>query len=195
MLLADKALGPPERRCAYLRAVGSVAADELAAAVAAWKADPEALPENFTVDELVGDAVGLLEMLEKELGKAIKEKDFDDDLFGGDEIEVDHGMDDVHDRLASLRAVLVGPGGGEGPTGLAPLLDDEIVTALEDRLGAVEKASAGLEGSLAAAVDEDPDAVAKTLKRVTELKRTIATQVVSHLGVTVGFGDTDGDSG
>ena len=37
--------------------------------------------------------------------------------------------------------------------------------------------------------------MADTLKRATELKRTVATQVVSHLGITVGFSDADGDSG
>ena len=68
--------------------VATVAAAELDAVVAAWTAgEAESLPEGFTVDELVGDAIGMLEMIEKDLARAIKEKDFEDDLFAGDEAD------------------------------------------------------------------------------------------------------------
>ena len=84
--------------------------------------------------------------------------------------------------------------------GLAPLLDDEIVADLDRQLEAAEAASAGLERFSRGPADEDLAAVQTalerlTLERVTALKRTVATQVVSHLGVTVGFSDADGDSG
>ena len=59
---------------------------------------------------------------------------------------------------------------------------------------AVLQAIGGLDGSLRAAVVEQPRQVRAVYDRLDELRRTLDTEVVSLLGVSVGFSDTDGDS-
>ena len=189
VLLSHATTGTPSRRCAYLRAVSKVASDEADAILAAWNAgEPEAIPEGFTVDDLVVDMVFLVQMIERELSDAVA----DESVPGAQ-------AHDLRARLASLRAVLVGS--DENPTtGLAPLLDDEIVADLagsSKRPRRPAPASSawwmGRRTRMLAGVQTALERL--TLERVKALKRTVATQVVSHLGVTVGFSDADGDSG
>ena len=158
------------------------------AILAAWNAgEAEALPEGFTVDDVVVDLVFLLQMIERELTAAVA----DESVPGQKRPRPPRPACEPAGRARRL---------GRGPTGLAPLLDDEIVADLDRQLEAVEASSAGLERLSRGPADENLGAVQTALERLTlerliALKRTVATQVVSHLGVTVGFSDADGDSG
>lgn len=196
-ILAHSSEGAASRRCQYLRAVATVASDEADAVLAAWRAGGEdVIPEGVTVDEIVGDAIALLMAMDRRLAGAIRDRDLEDDFFASDVGLADQSADDLRAGLRGLRDVLVGSTTSpNGSGGLTPLLDDEIVAALERKLAAAEAASAHLRGSLKEAAADDAQAVETVRRRTMEVQRLVATQVVSHLGVTVGFSDADGDTG
>ena len=60
----------------------------------------------------------------------------------------------------------------------------------ENSLEAIE----AVEMPLRVALDQRPGQVREVYDRLVELQRTLSTEVVSLLGVSVGFSDTDGDS-
>ena len=51
-----------------------------------------------------------------------------------------------------------------------------------------------VDGTLGDAVEQSPQQVQAVFDQMVELRRAINTEVVSLLGVAVGFSDTDGDS-
>jgi predicted lipoprotein len=83
-------------------------------------------------------------------------------------------------RLRGLRRLYAGDGGDV--RGLSPLLGDELASTLTAELDAA--IDAYQQGDVAAGVAATDD-----------VQRTVATEVVSRLGVTVGFSDNDGDGG
>ena len=56
------------------------------------------------------------------------------------------------------------------------------------------KAINNVEGPLRAAIIRRPEQVQQAHEALFEVYQTMATEVVSLLGVSVGFSDTDGDS-
>lgn len=95
-------------------------------------------------------------------------------LFGLVTLENDPDADVATAKLAAMRWAFLGdPAGSTGNVeGIAPLLDDEVV----EQLSAEFDAAAGLDGDA-----------------LTELERTITTNVVSSLGLSIQFSDADGD--
>ena len=53
----------------------------------------------------------------------------------------------------------------------------------------------GLQEPLHTTIVSDPEPARVAHQRIQELQRALNTEVVSLLGVTVGFADTDGDGG
>lgn len=78
--------------------------------------------------------------------------------------------------------------------GLSELLGDDITDRLTARLDAADAAVAALDAPLRASVSENPARVEAAYDALKALQMTIATEVVSKLGVAIGFSDTDGDS-
>lgn len=206
-LLGPAGSPPPtdQRRCEYLAAVSAVASAETRALEDAWTRGHEdgppytevlADPETEGVDGLVNATLFLLEAVtDMELGVALGEMDRAPDVTAIVEGTAGLGVADLDRRLAGIRAVLLGAAGdGAGGEGLGPLLGDDLtrrlVTAIDDAAAAV----ASIDGPLRAAVVETPGTVSGARDELKDVQVLVATEVVSRLGVTVGFSDADGDS-
>ncbi len=210
----DYLLGPPgaaavldeladERRCAYLAGVAEVIAAEAALLPADWTADFEsggpyravfADPDGSGLDAVVNDAVFLLESItDLELGAALGEMGREADPSRIAEGPAGLGAVDLAGRLEGLRAVLIGT--DETPGGLSPLLGDDLAGSLAARFAAAATAVAAIEPPLLDAVAASPQTVSAARAAIKDLQITVATEVVSQLGVTIGFSDADGDTG
>ena len=208
----DYLLGPPgaadlddladPRRCAYLAGVAEVAAAEAALLPADWTADFEGEgpyravfvdSDGSGLDDVVNDAVFLLEAItDLELGAALGEMGREADPSRIAEGPAGLGAADLADRLEGLRAVLIGP---DDAGGLNPLLGDDLTGRLAARFASAAAAVAAIEPPLLDAVATSPQTVSAARAAIKDLQITIATEVVSRLGVTIGFSDADGDTG
>ena len=193
------------RRCDYLTAVTAVVAAEGRALAEDWSrgsagAGPYreelAGQGSAAVDELVNDEVFLLEaMTDRELGRALGLMEGGADPTAIVEGPAGLGVVDLQARLEGLRAVLVGI---DGEGGLGPLLGDDLtgrLTAQTDEAAAALADVAALDVPLREAVETSPATVQAAMDVLNVLQVTVATEVVSRLGVTLGFSDADGDSG
>lgn len=190
------------RRCDYLRGLTGVIAEEASLLAAGWTEswdsgepyrDQFSSPDGDGLDTVVNDSLFLLEAVtDLELGAAIGTMDREPDPEAIDEGPAAAGVEDLTARLDGVRAVLVGDEAGE--QGLAPLLGDEITGRLRDQLSAARAAVGAVDPPLRTAAVESPESVAAARDAIKAVQITVATEVVSHLGVTVGFSDADGDS-
>ena len=188
---ADSLAGRP---CDYLRSAVVVANDEIGAVVALWTGG-DAVEQLLAdgVDPLVNDALFLTrKMSDMELGGALGMRDRTPDPEAIVEGPRGLGTQDGLARLEGLRAVFLG---SEGDGGLAPLLSDELVERLAADITAAEAAWSAIPAPLRAAAASQPDLVEAAHAATKKLQITISTEVVSQLGVAVGFSDLDGDSG
>ena len=190
------------RRCDYLRALTGVITEEASLLAAGWTEgwdsgepyrDQFSSPDGDGLDTVVNDSLFLLEAVtDLELGAAIGTMDREPDPEAIDEGPAAAGVEDLTARLDGVRAVLVGDEtGGEG---LAPLLGDDIAGRLRDQLSTARSAVGAVDPPLRTAAAESPESVAAARDAIKAVQITVATEVVSHLGVTVGFSDADGDS-
>ena len=88
-------------------------------------------------------------------------------------------------------------GGGEEGLGISDLvrpLSEDTDGRVRDQFDAAISAIDAVEGSLRAAITERPEQVRRVHESLQNVQITISTEVVSLLGVSVGFTDTDGDS-
>ncbi len=209
----DYLLGPPggaalddladRRRCAYLAGVAEVAAAEAVLLPADWTADFEgegpyravfADPDGTGLDDVVNDAVFLLEAItDLELGIALGEMGAEADPSRIAEGPAGLGAADLAGKLEGLRAVLIGA--DETPAGLSPLLGGDLTGRLAAQLASAAAAVAAIEPPLLEAVAASPQTVSAARAAIKDLQVTVATEVVSRLGVTIGFSDADGDTG
>ena len=131
-------------------------------------------------------------MSDMELGVALGRSDSTPDPEAIVEGPSGLGVADGLARLAGLRGVLLG---SDGAGGLAPLMSDELVERLDADIAAAEAAWAAIPAPLRAATVAQPDLTEAARAATKQVQITISTEVVSQLGVVVGFSDTDGDSG
>lgn len=199
------------RYCEYLQATTQVAAGEAQALQSDWTASFEGSspyrstfsdPDGNGLDDIVNDIINLLRKTsDMELRRAL-----DGDIDTIQEGPFGRGVDDIAHHLAGIRAVLIGGvkvGSGEGAggggiedeiNGLSELLGGDITDRLTARLDAADAAVAALDTPLQASISENPAEVEAAYDALKALQVTIATEVVSKLGVAIGFSDTDGDS-
>jgi predicted lipoprotein len=191
-----------KRHCDYLVAAAAVISAEAAAVAGDWAEswdDGDPYVEVFTdpgtgsLDTVVSDTLFLLEaMTDAELGRAIGAAGEPTDPSAIVEGPAGLGVADLGQRLAGVQAVLVGDG---TQPGLSPLLGEDLTERLGQELDAAAAAVADIDGPLRAATIESPDQVAAARDALKAVQVTVTTEVVSRLGVTVGFSDADGDSG
>ena len=134
-------------------------------------------------------------MTDRELGRALGVMEGGADPTAIVEGPAGLGVVDLQARLEGLRAVLVGV---DGEGGLGPLLGDDLterLTAQTDEAAAALADVAALDVPLREAVETSPATVQAAMDALNALQVTVATEVVSRLGVTLGFSDADGDSG
>lgn len=180
-------------RCDYLEAVAAVIAEETSIVDAAWTEGvdgaapfrdtatgegPEALSTTDVVDDLVNMQVSRLESSAKALIAAS---------------EVATGESPDLSPAFSFRLAAYLDGVTAVYEAIEPLLDDELAGRVADGLAAVRLV---LDGGSVTPSEPVPDSamIADLAAAVTDLRSTIATEVVSALDVTITFSDNDGDS-
>ena len=189
------------RRCSYLTGVAEVAAAEADLLVGDWTSSYEGGgpyrrilldPDGSGLDAMVNDLLFLLaRIIDLELGAALGEMGEEVDVFRIPEGPAGFGAVDLQQRLYGAKRVLIG---GDGVDGLGPLLAAETVSQLEEQFDAVSEAVSAIDSSLREAVRSSPESVERVYEGVEAIRRTVATNVVSRLGVQIGFSDADGDS-
>ncbi len=169
------------------------------------------------LDKTVNNALFLLEaMTDRELGLALGEMGREPDLEAIVEGSADLAVADLIAHLDGLKVVLIGndtvsdPGATAGPgttsgprtvsdpgttSGLGPLLEDDLTDRLREQLETARRAVVGIDPPIRAAVIERTASVRAARDAIKVVQVTVATEVVSRLGVTIGFSDADGDTG
>ena len=201
--------GEPGRRCDYLRSVSAVVLDEAELVLDNWTTSFEggapymetlSAEAEMGVDDLVNDSIFLLEAVtDLELGRALGETSTEADVEAVIEGPLGLGAGDVLAHLRGIRTVMIGSRSPDDPTdgeprGLSLLLTDDLGQRLVTQLDSADAAVSAIEGPLRYAVVNDPGMVSSARAALKELQVTISTEVVSQLGVTIGFSDADGDS-
>lgn len=197
-------------RCQYLTALGAVAAAETAGILADWtgaNAAGKAYADYFNgtaassllgkaaVDEIVRHSVFLTRSItDMRLGAAL-------DIDGGNPDPEALRAGPGHNTVADLRNQVLGMQdlyrGGAGPgvsallRGVSPDADDRMTAHFAAVLAALDELSEPLPESSAA----NPEPARNAHRKLQEFQRVLNTEVVSLLGVSVGFADTDGDGG
>ena len=198
-------------RCQYLTALGDVAAEETAAVVADWAGDGTdsdgyagyfkgtaniALVDQQAVDEVVRTSVFITRSIsDMRLGKALGAADGHPDpsaIPGG---AGNNAVSDLRNQVLGMRDTYQGADGTLGISdlvrGVSPAADERMRGHFQQALAAVD----GLGEPLRETVAQDPGPAQLAYQRMQELQRALNTEVVSLLGVTVGFSDSDGDGG
>lgn len=199
----------PVRRCDYLRSVAAVVLDEAELIHRNWTVAfedglpyVETLPADVEmgVDDLVNGSMFLLEAVnDLELGRALGETSAAADVEALVEGPLGLGASDMLAHLHGVRMVMFGtdiPGDAAGGErrGLSLLLSDALAERLAIQIAVAEAAVLAIEGPLHVAVLYDPATVSAARAALKKVQVTISTEVVSQLGVTIGFSDADGDT-
>ena len=199
-------------RCAYLAALGAVVESETAAVAEAWTTGTDGAPPykdyltgRASVSIVASDAVAevvrtqvflLRTIVDMRLASALGLREGGADpaaLPGG---AGRNALTDLRDEVLGMRDVYTG-GGGEDALGVSALVsglsadaDERMRVHFQNSLAAID----GVGMPLRQALEERPDAVKAAYDRLSELQQGYNTEVVSLLGVSIGFSDTDGDS-
>ena len=205
--LADGGDGAPAR-CAYLTALTAVAQAETAGILADWRGDGanpgyagfydgtaassllDREAEAIAVRSLVFQGRAIASMrLAPALGL-----DGPADAAAIPAGAADNSRADLLSQLDGIAALYGGADGGLGLSHRVRMLsadtDARMLAAIESSSAAVR----GLGGSLTARLETAPAEVQAVYDRLKEMQRILNTEIVSLLGVSVGFADTDGDS-
>lgn len=190
------------RRCQYITGLTTVIADEAALIPDDWTVSFDdgpayrevfSEPEGDGLDSIVNDSLFLLEaMADAELGRAVGAMDREADLDAIIEGPAGLAKEDLAEHLAGLRAVMVGAGEAAG---LNPLLGDDLTDRLTVAFDAADVAVEAIDAPLRSAAADTPESILTARDAIKALQVIIATEVVSRLGVTIGFSDADGDTG
>ena len=213
--ILDALDGAASVRCQYLTALGAVAAAEVDAVVGDWTGDnPEgkayagyfngtassSLLGKAAVDELVRTSVFLTRSIaDMRLGKALGQASGGE---GGTPEPAALRAGPGHNTAADFRSQVLGmrdiyQGGAGGPglsglvRGLSPEADERMQASFVAMLAAIEE----LPEPLPSAIRDNPEPARRAYQQIQDFQRALNTEVVSLLGVSVGFADTDGDGG
>ena len=197
-----------QRRCAYLRSVAAVAASEVAGILADWQGTQETAGYAGYYD-----GTGSLSLLDREAeAVAVRSLVFQvraivnmrlapalglDGEASTDAIPAgaaDNTREDLLDQLGGIAWMYRGAEGGLGLSdrvrSLSPDTDARMLVSIESAISA----ASDLNGSIIAQLKADPSQVMVAYESMKDLQRILNTEIVSLLGVSVGFADTDGDS-
>lgn len=207
--LASLSSSPPA--CAYLSAVAQVNREETAALLDEWtvggelgapyrdyftdRANLSVVPRD-AVEEVVRVQVFMIrDMVQVRIAPALGLRGDEPDLTAIPGNASDNGLADIHHELLGMQEIYDGAGGEElGISDLIIPLSEETDQRFRENLSAALLAVGAVEAPLTVAITERPEQVAALYDRLSDVQRTMATEVVSLLGVSVGFSDTDGDA-
>ena len=216
LIFADDSMealsGQDSTRCDFLTSLGEVVAVEAAAVTEEWTAGIErdtpykdyftdrgssSLLTGQAVAELVRTQVFLIRtIVDMRLASAmgLRENGPMLELLPGGKGE--YALDDLRNQILGMRDMYVGHDSEEG-YGISDIVrelsvetDDRLKQEFDAALAAID----GVDVPLRRALSERPEQVREVYDRLSDVQRTLGTEVVSLLGVSVGFSDTDGDS-
>ena len=200
--------GADTQRCAYAQSVAVVASDEVASILGDWQgiADTDgyagyvdgtgsiALLDSEAEAEVVRSLVFQVRAVANmRLGAALGvDAEADDSAIPDGDAE--NTREDLLSQLESVASMYRGANGGLGLSARVAAVsvetDARMLTAIESTI----RATKSLDGSLIKLLETDPGQVRAVYDNLKELQRVLNTEIVSLLGVSVGFSDTDGDS-
>jgi predicted lipoprotein len=201
--------------CQYLAALGDVASDEMNAVLLDWTgSEPESvayaakfngtasnsLIGKAAISEVVRTTIFLNRSITNmKLGKALGLSDGKTDptaISGG---AGQHAVADIRNQVLGMQDIYVGANtGDDAGLGLGALIrglssdsDQWVRASFTNALESIDK----LEEPLQITIVQNPEPAQEAHESLMELQRVLNTEVVSLLGVSVGFADTDGDGG
>lgn len=207
----------PGVRCDYLQAVGEVAADEVTAVRDEWVTGIDGEDGTAYVDVMTGDAsvslstdaaveevvrtgVFLLRAIaDTQVGMAMGATGGEPDPAAIPDGPAHVALEDIRTQVLGIRDLYLGATelDAEDTPGISTLVrelsedsDARVRAAFDEMLAAID----GFDGPLTGETATGPGAEA-LYQQLKNLQVVIETEVVSLLGVTVGFGDIDGDTG
>ena len=108
--------------------------------------------------------------------------------------DADNSREDLLTQLDSIASVYRGAEVGIGVSARVSAVSPETDARMREAIESAIAATADLEGSIITQLEADPNQVRAVYDSMKELQRVLNTEIVSLLGVSVGFSDTDGDS-
>ncbi len=216
LVFADDAVqalsGPDSTRCAFLTSLGEVVDVEAALVAEEWttgieRATPykDFFTDRGTASLLTGQAVAEVVRTQVFLIRTIVDMRLASAMGlreGGPDLELlpggkgEHALEDLRNQILGMRDMYVGHD-SEQSYGISDIVrvlsaetDDRMKQNFDDALAAIDDVDVPLRRALS----ERPEQVREVYDRLSDLQRTLSTEVVSLLGVSVGFSDTDGDS-
>ena len=198
-------------RCSYVTGLTTVSREETEAILSEWVDGTDSRPaysDFFTnrsstalipttaVSEAVRVQVFLIRsIVDMRLASALGLREGGPDLSEIPGNAADNGLHDLRHELLGMKAVYEGAGTESlGISDLIKPLSEETDQRLREEFDAAIEAIDSVEGPLRVAIAERPAQVQAVYDRLAEVQLTISTEIVSLLGVSVGFTDTDGDS-
>ncbi len=196
--------------CAYLVALTGVVREEATGILAEWvdgserrgpyqdyftdRADSSLLPVA-AVEQVVRIQVFLIrDIVQMRLASAVGLREGGVDLSAIPGTAAGHGLTDLRQEILGMQAVYAGSGpDARGISHLVQPLSEETDQRLKDQFAAALDAIDSVEGPLRVAAVQRPQQVNALYERLAAVELTLSTEVVSLLGVSVGFSDSDGD--
>lgn len=206
---------PGTLRCEYLTSAADVAATETAGLLSDWINGPPGdapYADQFTgqasssllplaaVSEVVRTSVFLLRSItDMQLGSALGMNDSEADPSAIRSGPAMNGLADLRNQLLSMQRAYTGVDGtadetygvGSLVTGVSKDADERMLASFSNAIAAID----ALEEPLDEAIHSDVATVRQAYDALKELQVALNTEVVSLLGISVGFADTDGDGG
>ncbi len=200
--------GSDPQRCAYLQAVAIVVSDEVAGILTEWQGTegssgyagyfdgtgPLALIDSDAEAEVVRSLVFQVRTIANmRLGAGLG-IDTQADASAIPEGDAGNSREDLLSQLDGIASVYRGAEGGIGVSARVSSMSAEIDARMLAAIESTISATRNLDGSIIAQLESNPDQVRAVYDSMKELQRVLNTEIVSLLGVSVGFSDTDGDS-
>ena len=200
--------GSDPQRCSYLQAVATVVSDEVAGILIDWQGKDDssgyasyfdgtgslALIDSDAEAEVVRTLVFQVRTIANmRLGTGLG-IDTEADTSAIPEGDASNSREDLLGQLDSIASVYRGAKEGIGVSARVSAVSAETDARMLEAIESTISAARSLDGSIIAQLEANPDQVRAVYDSMKELQRVLNTEIVSLLGVSVGFSDTDGDS-
>ena len=200
--------GSEPRRCAYLQSVTTVTMDELAGILADWQGTGDsggyagyfdgtgslAVIDSDAEAEVVRSLVFQVRSIANmRLGSALGvDEEVDTSAIPAGDAR--HSSEDLLCQLDSIASIYRGAQGGMGLSARVASASQEVDARMIKAIDSTTAATRALGGDIISQLQANPGQVRAVYDSMKELQRVLNTEIVSLLGVSVGFSDTDGDS-
>ncbi|MFL5351522.1 imelysin family protein [Archangium sp.] len=197
------------RRRAYLKALGAVLHTDAVTLRNAWEPDQGNYAAQLSnagndgstyatqkdaVDAVVNRLIATVETAEKKLSKPLG---FETGGTVRPELEEarrsDNSVKDLEDTLSGLERVWLGANGDGGLSRVVAASNKQTDETVRGDLAAVRSALEAIPPPLRTALHDHRESVEDARAAFSQLRATLASEVVANLGVTLTFNDNDGD--